>query len=247
MHSNLYFELSSLPKPNGEYVFWCDGMGTSNELSRSLTRAAGFVFKIHMAFAIAKKAIDEITIYPVMDGLYITSKNRKNMRDVIRIAYSELAREFIHRGPSQHMFMLRGGLAYGPVIHGKDVMDEAFGNIEGAINSKSSVLLSPAMVNAYHAETYAPPYGVYVDDTAKYIPCLTQEDDNGFISNLWQWWRGCEEATKIAELLYNQIEFYLEKCEVHSIGMGYKKESIEKHRALALEYFGGFKRDGEHA
>lgn len=148
--------------------------------------------------------------------------------------------------------MMRAGLAFGPTLHGADIPEEAFFGTfnngvvverealtESQLNyARSQVLLSPAMVSAFQAEKLAPPFGIYVDDSAKSYPILSTAQ-HGYISNLFQWWILDHEAREIATALYNQILFYLSKAETHSVGMGYPIDSIDRHRKLAIEYFGG--------
>ena len=258
LQTKLYFDAEYLPVPKGEYVAWCDGMGTGRCLAKSLHRAANHVFKLHAAFSLAKSTAEGIRCYPVMDGVYITAPSRDSIREALRTAFCELGREFISGHGTSHMFMMRGGLAFGPVLHGDDVEEEAFyGKLRGGgavsqeefrasplYQARSQVLLSPAMVLAYNAEKLAPPFGIYVDDSAKSYPVLVHEDA-GFISNLYQWWPGHEDAEEVASLLYDQILFYLTKSLTHSVGIGYKTESIERHRCLAIEYFGGLKKEND--
>ena len=239
MTTEWFLDYSKIPSPKGEYVLWCDGMGTSRELNRSMVRAAGFVLKLHRAFAVALIRVPSIRCYPVMDGLYLTTGSSEDLRLAIRVAFVQFARDFISGRGTQNKFMMRGGLAYGPVLHGEDIPEEAFAEAEPIRDTKKSVLLSPAMVLAYRAESKAPPFGIYVDDSAKTFPQLTRPEDRGFISNLYQWWREDEDATRVARHLYEQIVFYLNKSEVHSVGMGYDIDRIKAHKQLAEEYFGG--------
>lgn len=95
METRLYFDSKHLPVPRGEYVLWCDGMGTGQLLKRSLARAASIVFKIHQAFDIALRNTDA-RCYPLMDGIYVTTPDRNIMTKILEVAFSELACEFIH-------------------------------------------------------------------------------------------------------------------------------------------------------
>lgn len=261
MKTNLYFDSKRMPPPKGEFIAWCDGMGTGRCLSRSLHEAANSVFKLHSAFSIAQSGTTGVCFYPVMDGVYITSPSRNTMNQVLRNAFCELAKEFVHRPGTPNMHMMRTGLAFGPVLHGGDIPAEAFfgtfkdgREIQAETFEQSplrqirlQVLLSPAMVLAYNAEKCAPPFGIYVDDTAKSYPNLCPNSDGTYISNLFQWWIFDDEAREIATALYGQILFYLSKAETHSVGMGYPIEAIRRHRELAVEYFGGLKKEEKDA
>ena len=230
MKSRLYFNPMHLPSLRGEYILWCDGMGTGQMLKRSLSRSAHFIFKIHQAFDIALRDTDG-RCYPVMDGMYITTPTRKSMIRIIEVAFCELAREFIHTKGTRHMFMIKAGLSYGATIHGNEIATEAFYGVhqDGTTRSleehekssidyiRSRLLLSSAMEYAFQAERNAPPFGIFVHESAQNVPQLVDEEDKGFISNLYQWWRENEEAKQIAILLAKQVFFYLNKAKTYPL------------------------------
>lgn len=257
MQTHLYFDSRHLPNPRGEFIAWCDGMGTGQCLTRSLHQAANSVFKLHSAFSIARRNLTTVRCYPVIDGVYVTSPTRREMQEVLKLAFSELAIEFINRPRIKNMHMMRAGLAFGPTLHGADTDDEAFFGLDrgGYLTTREvfessdlddvrrHVLLSPAMVLAYSAERKAPPFGIFVDDSAKSYPQLVENAGGGFQSSLYQWWTGDEAAREIAGKLYEQIRFYLSKSETHSVGLQYSRERIERHTLLAEEYFGGLTED----
>ena len=111
MKSRLYFDSRHLPLPKGEYVAWCDAMGTSRDLTRSFHKAAHTIFHIQAAFSIAQTEVESIRCYPMMDGVYVTCPSSKAIVDAIRIAFSELAMEFIGSTGTALKHMVRGGLA----------------------------------------------------------------------------------------------------------------------------------------
>lgn len=258
METHLYFNSQYLPVVHGEFVAWCDGMGTGQSLTRSLHQAANSVFKLHSAFSIARQGLSSVRCYPVMDGVYVTSPTRADMQNVLKSVFTELAREFINRPGIKNMHMMRAGLAFGPTLHGADIDDEAFyGTYHSYTTTREMfeksalddvrrhVLLSPAMVLAYEAEHRAPPFGVFVDDSAKNYPQLTEGSGGGFQSSLYQWWSGDEAARQTAAKLYEQITFYLSKSKTHAVGLQHPRETIERHRMLAEEYFGGLLQEND--
>jgi hypothetical protein len=249
MKSRLYFDARCLPSPQCEYVLWCDAMGTARNLTRSFRSAAKSIFNIQAAFAIAIAKADGARCYPMMDGVYVTCRTHETMVKILRIAFYELGMDFRQGLGTEQKYMVRAGLAFGPTLHGGDLDEKAFYGLlpNGMRKSRDDyeatqmprirgqILLSPAMVQAYNAERRAPPFGIFVDDTAKLLPQAF--DTLGFPGNLHRWWRGDERAEALAVHLYDQIEFYFEKAELDSVGMGYDLESINRHRVLAKEYF----------
>lgn len=251
METHLHFNSQYLPKPSGEYIAWCDGMGTGRSLMRSLHQAANFVFKLHTAFSIAQSQVPGCRCYPMMDGIYVCTPCRATMMAVLRRAFCELAREFINKPKVTHVFMVRGGLAFGPTLHGQDIDERAFyGTYHGYTttpemfhqsplsHTRSQVVLSPAMVLAYKAEGSAPPFGIFVDDSAQCYPQLSDDGDGGFRGKLLHWWGRDEEARQIVLQLHTQIQYYLDICEQNATNLAYPRESIARHRELAEGYFG---------
>ena len=251
---SLYFNASELPDPTGEYVFWCDGMGTGGALSKSLSHASNFVFKLHRAFGEAADSVVGVKLYPLMDGMYVTSQSRDTIQTVIRRAYVELAKEFCdHKDVNKH-FLVRGAVAYGTTLHGSDIPDSAFatGNArtrpanlkkfqQSQLNeTRSNLLLSSVMGIAYRDESLAPPFGVYVNETAMSTPQLVDQHDNGFPSHLWFWWRNDRNATTVAKKLAPEIIKYFEQAEKRTKDINYSIDAIKRHRSSLPEYFGEF-------
>jgi hypothetical protein len=230
-------------------------MGTGGALATSLSHAANFVFKLHRAFGDAVDAVSGVRLYPVMDGLYVTSESRNTLQSVIRNAFVELANEFLGYEEVPKHFIARGVVAYGATLHGANVPDEAFipgirtefeaENRDAFAKSslkvtRSALLLSSAMAVAYRADSKAPPFGIYVHDTALSIPQLIDPHDSGFPSRLWSWWRGNVAASGVAEELATALMQYFDEADQHSRDLDYPSEAIKSHRNAAQEYFGEF-------
>jgi hypothetical protein len=175
----LTFNANRLPQMTSEYVAWVDVMGTQISMSKSISITANFIFKLHIAALRAK--LQGITLYPVMDGFYASSASRNQMMDFLRGVYRSVAEEFNSTTEQFHRFAIRGGLAFGPVIHGSGVGQCA---LEIAANPaySNSVLLGLPMVQAHLSEHDAPPFGVFVHESARtFAP-------NGTEPLHWIWW-----------------------------------------------------------
>jgi hypothetical protein len=254
----LYFNSASLPPLAGEYIAWCDGMGMGQALGSSLERAANFIFKIHGAFSNALGHLPQghaVRIYPLIDGMYVTTPNRRHFQQVLREALCELADEFVNTSHLLHRFIVRGGIAFGATIHGSDVHENAFvqgvGTPDEAVNrndfrashlnqTPSQLLLGAAMFPAYSAESLAPPFGFYVDDSALSIPQLVDPSDEGLDSKLWRWWFQNDPSEAMARRLSPVLQSHYAEAARRTREIGYPKESIQKHLDWAIEYFGGF-------
>jgi hypothetical protein len=164
----LYFNAKALPAPTNEYVAWVDVMGVQSAMSRSLNITANFVFKLHTA-ALQAPNTAGLRLYPVMDGLYIASSNQAAILDFLRSVFSAIAETFINETENMHRFIVRGALAFGPVIHGANVKSSAakvFGTPAGG-NYKDAILLGMPMVQSHLAEKDAPPFGIFVHESAR--------------------------------------------------------------------------------
>jgi hypothetical protein len=254
----LYFNAAALPPLAGEYIAWCDGMGIGQALGSSLDRAANFIFKIHGAFSNALGRLSPghaVRIYPLMDGMYLTTPNRSHFQQALRAALCDLADEFINTKRFSHRFMVRGGIAFGATMHGSDVPEDAFVHGIGTPNesanreafrsshlnqSRSQLLLGAGMVPAYSAESLAPPFGFYVDDSALNIPQLVNPRVKGFPSKLWRWWSPNHHSKAKAQQLWSALQSHYDEAAQRSREIGYPKESIQKHRERAIEYFREF-------
>jgi len=233
-------------------VLWCDGMGTGRALSTSLRHASNFVFKLHSAFDKAVDGVSTSSVYPVMDGMYVTSPSFNDITNIIEVAFTELAEEFLEWDELDKHFMVRGGIAYAGTLHGKDIDDSAFApepgkfdvhidqsNFEGSTldETRSRLLLSSAMVPATRSEDKAPPFGIFVHDSALSFPEVVKSDDNGFPNRLWRWWKRDNSTRRVACELSKAVMEYLDEAESRSHELGYPSKSIERHETLAIEYF----------
>lgn len=255
---SLYFNANLLPELSGEYIAWCDGMGTGQALSSSLRRAANFIFKLHTAFSDALNIMPPghgIRVYPIMDGMYVTSPNKRNLQKVLSTAFRVLAESFIETPYSYHRFLVRGGIAYGAAIHGADISEDAFvhgigthheeGNREAFRHShldvsRRQLLLGSGMLAAYTSESLAPLFGFYVDDSALAVPQLVDATDKGFHTKLWRWWQQDQALAKTAQQLWQAVQEHYAEASARSREIGYPVDSLTKHRSWAAEYFRDF-------
>src|SRR5688572_27501511 len=110
------FDSRSLPDPLPEYVAWVDMMGTRPVMARSLSISANFLFKLHALGSSSAKAVTTVRVYPVMDGLFVATPSRDVMHRFAAVLFSTLARLFIQTTDNAHRFLVRGAIAYGPVV-----------------------------------------------------------------------------------------------------------------------------------
>jgi hypothetical protein len=225
----LKFDAEKLPNPESEYVAWVDVMGTQIAMSRSIKTTANFIFKLHLAAIGA--ANDAVKLYPVMDGFYVAAKAQQDMLNFLSGVFSRAAEEFNAAIKKHHRFLIRGGLAFGPVIHGGSVTDCAPELKEAAEYSKQ-LLLGLPMVQAHLSERDAPPFGVYVHESARSFAPEGSECIH------WIWWRwGTPETKQTWDKLKGKLDAHFTWCEERAEAIGYSEERIKVHKKMVAQYF----------
>lgn len=224
-----YFNAEQLTQPLNEYVAWFDVVGTRSHLTQSHLRAANFFAKIHLAAI--RAAGDTVRLYPVMDGVYVTSASRRSMLDFVRAFYRLLVITFCAESESKHRFTVRGALAFGPVTHGNTIPESCAGFPDDSY--KDYLLIGIAMIQAYESETHSPPFGLFVHESAR---AFAPEGQHPLSGRWLHWWRN-EDEPLVSELRV-ALPAYFNWAAEHSREVDYPVERIVEHRKAAFEYFG---------
>ena len=233
-NKELHFHSRHLPSPTRAYVAWLDVMGVQAVMGRSLPVAANYVFKLHAA--VNKEHVEEVVLYPVMDGVYIACRSGKRLLPFLARVFSRLAREFVSTERLDHRFVVRGGLAYGDIIHGSDVPDEASEDLARNARYRDALLLGLPMVQAHLGERNAPPFGIYIDESAR---TNAPESHSPLHHAWWPWF--ARDQIELAGTLGKELEAYYIWCEERAGAIDYKPERIASHRVMASQYlrYGG--------
>lgn len=232
----VFFNSAKLGFPTYDYVCWIDVMGTSNQMLRSLPIAANFIFKLQASALEAREEkghLGNVRLYPTIDGIYITSKSRWHMRNVINQTMCRCALTFLAEKDPYHQFLVRGAVAYGPVYHGLDLDPDATYTMAANPQVRDAILLGLPMAQAHQAESEAAPFGISVHSSARgFAP--PGEQPFGFI---WiDWFRFCNPRVDPVALL-GKMETYFEYQRKHTTVTGYKPDRVEFHSKLAREFF----------
>lgn len=163
-----YVTDSAFPETQNEYVCWIDIMGTKSKMEHSVNTCGIFMLKFHAAIleAIQKKKC-AINVYPVMDGVYITSKSVNDLQTAMFHIFSELGNLFLSENDFHHQFLVKASIAYGPVIHGKDIDNSVNANLAADESYKNSLLIGLPMIQAITGEQKAPSFGVFIHESAR--------------------------------------------------------------------------------
>jgi len=227
----VYFNSQLLPgAPAPEYVTWIDVMGIQSAMSRSLHISANFVFKMHAAALQAPHGT--VRLYPVMDGMYATSPDQTAMLDFLRSVLEQVADEFVNEQEPLHRFVVKGALAFGPIIHGAHIPAVAANVFQNNLGHKDSIVLGLPIVQAHQHENLAPPFGIYVHESARsFAPA-------GIPPLKHVWWRWSRNANDpLWSNTRTAVAAHYEWCASRPETLLYAIERINAHKDLAARYF----------
>ena len=227
---SLFFDATHLPQPASEYVAWIDVMGTQSSMSRSLNATANFIFKLHSAALQA--ATGSIRLYPVMDGLYAAGSAQSQMLDFLRSVFQQVAEEFNQTQVAHHRFIIRGALAFGPVIHGADVSAQASTVLASNLDYRRAILLGMPMVQAHLSEASAPPFGISVHDSARVFAPPGHQPLHAI---WWSWRNTANQETWLA--LKPALMQHLQWCSERSMSIGYPADRLKEHQEMVRQLF----------
>ncbi len=243
--TSLFFGAQYLPPPRHSYVAWLDVMGIRAAMSRSLSITANFVFKLHIAALEAPH--QNLSLYPVMDGMYVVADRKRDLTGFLSYVFERLANAFVAEPELHHRFVAKAAVAFGPVIHGVDVPRDASWTLDDAGDYKGALLLGMPMVQAVQGESKAPPFGVYIHESAR---AFATNPDQPFTQVWWRWWR--TDQALLRDGMRDALTAYYDWAEKHHSSIEYNSERLQVHRGMATEYFQpeggqppGVARDGE--
>jgi len=225
----LFFNSQSLPPAGNEYVAWVDIMGTQAAMSRSIDISANFIFKLHVAALQAPHA--NVEIYPVMDGFYASSQNQQDMLEFLRNIFQSVADEFNQERNPLHRFIIRGGLAFGPVIHGRAIGPQASTVLNANPGYGDSILLGMPMIQAHSSESIAPPFGVAVHESAR---AFSSAGAHPIHFMWWKWHNQTNNA--IWQQLTVDLNAHFNWCSSQSMAINYNLDRIKTHSEMAKQY-----------
>lgn len=156
--------------PTEEYVCWLDIMGTKNSMSESFEKSANFILRFHTAVLRAENP-RKVRIYPVMDGVYVVVKELGDMMTSIDRIMTSLAEVFLSE-PNNHRFMVKGALSRGTLQHGSEISSEVSPDMAPKVSYKQHLLFGMPMIQAFNAEKSAPPFGIYIHESARTVKGL---------------------------------------------------------------------------
>lgn len=203
---------------------------------RSLGRATNFVLKIHVACLEVRTEFPDtapVRLYPAIDGLYVTSLNQSDLLKFVRRVMENLAANFVLEKNNEYRFLVKGAIAFGPVIHGSDCL-KASDTLSNYPSHASQVLIGAPLAQANQAERAAPPYGIYVHESAR---SMAPPGDEPLKSPFLVWWEPGQNSEGIASRLRTAVRQWLAWARLRPSTLLYDPARIDAHAALFEEYF----------
>lgn len=212
-------------KASNKYVCWIDTMGTQNTMSVSLAKASNYIIKLHSCLIQAADGLDSVLIYPVMDGAYITCANKKDITSVLKKTFSFLANIFLQEKDNGKRFVVRASLAFGDIIDGNMITDDVTKHISS--DYKQRILLGMPIIQAYQSEKNAPPFGIFIHESARKF-----DEEHKIQGRTFKWW-----ANDLSQKLYEAICGYFEWCRYNSLLLEMDEKKIDNYIKLAKSNF----------
>ena len=229
-----YFDAQKLPLPQKEYVCFIDIMGIQNKMAHSSHQSSNFIFKLHATLLEAwrLKGYSSISVYPIMDGAYITSRKKEDLLNLLTTMYNNLSADLLAEDNFNFWYMVRAAVSYGNTIHGRNIPYDASHEFSSRVGYKEQLLISPAMIEACSSEKLAAPMGIYICDSAT--------NKRSGIPSSWKWYANINIKTSQEhfERFKEMFQSYLQWLNENSIDSEYPASRRQSHRDNAYQYFG---------
>ena len=160
-----------------------------------------------------------------MDGIFITSPDAQTIQTVINIIFSNVANIFLTEERNIHRFIIKGSLAYGIVYHGDMITNGICQEIAQNKDYKKTILLGMPMMQSISMEKTAPPFGIYIHESARKYQILQGK-----------YYRWTDPNIDFVKFQY-KVEKYFDWSSDYSEYLEMDMQKINKYKKLVKEYF----------
>lgn len=214
--------------PSEAYVCWLDIMGTQSSMSESFEKSANFILRFHAA--VLKAKAPKVSIYPVMDGVYISTESLSEMAAALNRIMTCLAVVFLGES-NEHRFVVRGAIAKGPLQQGSLLDDDVCPDITANAGYKDKLLFGMPMIQACASETSAPPFGIFIHESARAV---------GGLQGRYFFWQCDKSISKKKDLqgeLREELVSFFEWEKTRHFYFGLASAKLEEYRDRVKEYY----------
>lgn len=212
------------PRLQPEYVCWIDIMGMKSMLRRSVTTAAIMICRFQKL--LNDNSDSNIRIYPIMDGAYVTSKDRDALEKFLNNVFRGVARNFIDEKKFHSKFIIKSCIAFGLIGHGDQIDSSDF-------KSKNSLFFGLPIIQAFEDEVKASPFGIFIHQSARALSTL---EDNSYKPFTTRWHIWFKSTDTIQEDLKSAINEYYVIAKKLSHALPYPVEELKRHNEMAVQY-----------
>lgn len=160
------FDERLMHTPTPQYVEWVDVMGARSSMLRSLSESANFVGKLHGAALSVSQGHSDVKLYPMIDGLYCRSARQASILGFLNEVFFRAGLAFVAENEHRHRFCIRGGLAYGPVLTGDDILRASTVLSQNSAYC-SSILLGITLTQAFDVARESAPFGISLHESVR--------------------------------------------------------------------------------
>ncbi|MCQ4190727.1 hypothetical protein [Methylocystis suflitae] len=241
----LNFNSEHLKAAENYYVGWVDLMGAGHAMGTSVQKTANFLARLHIAIERSRKGCGfEGRLLPINDGVFIVARSKRELMSMVGRTMIMLSANFIAIPRPHDRFLLRSGIAYGPVYFGDDLVPGLRPKqLREGEPFLDRVMFGPALIQAYRGEAAAPPYGVAIHESARAFCPLGEEP---FRMTHWMWWAPNEDVnypprlpplTTLKDCLRAELCNHFEWLTSSSIYHGLETNKIQQWRIACKQYF----------
>ncbi|SAY49426.1 hypothetical protein KRIGEM_02392 [Komagataeibacter rhaeticus] len=244
-NSDLRFNSEHLKPASDYYVGWIDLMGSGHVMSTSVQKSANFLARLHIAVERARAGCNfSGRLLPINDGIFIISESKCQIISMLGRVMILLSANFIAIPRPHDRFLLRGGIAYGPIYFGENLVPGLQPKkFKASAKFLDSVMFGPALIQAYRSETNAPPYGIAIHESAR---AFHPAEEQPFRMTHWMWWAPNEPSdypknlppmTTFKNCLWAELKDHFDWLIATSIYHGLEKSKINQWAIACKEYF----------
>lgn len=211
-----------------EFVCWIDMMGTQKMMSESLQKATNHLFRFHSCILAALGKNKSVKYYPLMDGIFLTCKDNKTLFNVINKIFKHVSDIFVSEEVLSKCFIIRGSISYGKVYHGINISEDICKKLSTNNDYKKTLMVGMPITQAYISERYAPPFGLYIHESARIY--------KGLQGRYYKWFGDYEGAVELKNKICNYFEF----CGKFRKYLELEQDKINEYKQLVDEQFSDY-------
>lgn len=228
-----FFDARKLPEAVDEYVCFVDIMGTQSKMISSMKQSGNYIFKLHATILESWRTsgYKSLSVYPIMDGAYITSKHKNELLNFLTYIFLSMSEALLTEKEFKHWYLIRAAIAFGQVIHGRNIPYDASLEFSSRVGYKEQLLFGAPMIKAFNGEKLSAPMGIYIDESATSKKWSILFD--------WKWFNNdkIKVASPTLDNLKSKLIEYYSWLKENADNEGYKIGRQQEHLHQIVNYF----------